>query len=132
MYPADRSHPPVLLPLLRRHRAARRLFSGSVLMLLGVGYLLVQQGLLARHDLWLLGPAALALSGLLRLLLLPGALSAVHAVVRCAIAAYLVLVIEHVGGWTFRDTWPVLLIAVGLVHIGRAVFDRRLREEPNW
>lgn len=117
---------------MRGHRTARRLVSGGVLVMLGIAFLLERQGLLPRHDLWLIGPAALVLSAVARLVLVPTSLSLVHAVVRCAIAAYLVIVIEHLGGWTFRDTWPVLLIAVGVAHIGRGLFARGARGEPNW
>jgi hypothetical protein len=98
----------------------------------GVGYLLRGQGLISTDDLWLIAPLLIALSGVARLVAAPGAISAVRAALRFAVAAYLVVVIEHIGGWTFAATWPVLLIAVGIGMVAHALFIRRRREEPNW
>ena len=112
------------------YRALRRLIIGGALILLGAGTLLKGQGLVGTNDLWLVAPAVIALSGMARLLAWPGIFNAVHAVVHLAIAAYLVVVIEHVGGWTFAATWPVLLIAGGAGMIARALLGRRAPREP--
>ena len=132
MFHYSRPHPYVQVLNLHGHRTLRRVVTGSTLILLGVGYLLKAQGLITGNDLWLIAPFAIALSGAVRLVTSPGVISAMRAVLRLAIAAYLVVVIEHIGGWTFAATWPVLLIALGIGMIGRAVFGRRVREEPNW
>jgi len=114
MFRYSRPHPHV--HILRRHgyRAVRRVVAGAALILLGIGCLLKSQGLISRDELWLL---------------LPGVVSAL---VRCAVAAYLVVVIEHIGGWTLAATWPVLLIAVGTGMVAHAMLGGRMREEPNW
>lgn len=133
MFHHSRPHPFVHVLALRGHRAARRVVTGGFLVLLGIGYLLRGQGLISTADLWLLAPIAIALSGVVRLVLWPGAAGVVQAALRFAVAAYLVVVIEHIGGWTLHSTWPVLLIALGTGQILRAVCGRRrLREEPNW
>jgi hypothetical protein len=132
MFHYSRPHPYVHVLSLRGHRALRRVVVGSALILLGVGYLLKGQGLITGNDLWLIAPALIALSGVVRLVALPGVVSVVRALVRFAVAAYLVVVIEHIGGWTFDATWPVLLIAVGVAQLAHAVYGRRVREEPNW
>lgn len=132
MFHYSRPHPYVHVLSLRGDRALRRVFVGSALILLGVGYLLKGQGLITGNDLWLIAPALIALSGVVRLVTVPGVVSAVRALVRFAIAAYLVVVIEHIGGWTFNATWPVLLIAVGVAQLAHALYGRRVREEPNW
>ncbi len=132
MFHYSRPHPYVHVLTLRGHRTLRRVFAGSALILLGVGYLLRDQGLIAGHDLWLIAPALIALSGVVRLVTVPGIVSVARAFARFAVAAYLVMVIEHIGGWTFNATWPVLLIAVGVAQLAHAVYGRRLREEPNW
>jgi hypothetical protein len=62
--------------------------------------------------------------------MLSGLASGVNALLRFAVAAYLVVVIEHLGGWTFAATWPVLLIALGVAQLARAL--ARGREEPSW
>ena len=128
----SRPYPHVHVLSLRTHRAFRRLFIGCALILLGAGALLRQQGLISGQDLWLVAPALVILSGLLRLVSRPGLATLVGALVRFALAAYLVVVIKHIGGWTFDATWPVVLIGVGVAQLGRALSGRRPREEPNW
>ena len=131
MFDYQRPHPSVHILTLRGHRAARRAVTGGLLVLLGVGYLLRGQGLISTDELWLIAPLLIALSGVVRLLARPGIESLARALLRFAVAAYLVMVIEHVGGWTLAATWPVLLIAAGAAMIGHALFGRR-RQEPNW
>ena len=128
----SRPHPYVHVLRLHGHRTLRRVFAGTALILLGVGYLLRDQGLIAGRDLWLIAPALIALSGVVRLFTVPGIVSVARAFARFAVAAYLVMVIEHIGGWTFNATWPVLLIALGVAQLAHAMYGRRLREEPNW
>ena len=132
MFHHSRPHPFVHVLALRGHRAARRVVVGSLLVLLGIGQLLRGQGLISSADLWLVAPVVVAVSGVVRLALQPGLPGVLQATLRLAVAAYLVVVIEHIGGWTFHATWPVLLIAVGASQILRAMFGRRVREEPNW
>jgi len=127
-----RLHPHVHLIRWRAHRAAQRVIVGLALILLGIGYLLRGQGLISTQDLWLVAPLVIALSGLVRLVGAPGIVNAVRALLRLAVAAYLVVVIEHIGGWTLAATWPVLLIAVGAGQITWALFGRRLLREGNW
>jgi hypothetical protein len=132
MFHYSRPHPYVHVLRLQGFRTLRRVFAGSALILLGIGYLLKNQGLITGDDLWLVAPALVALSGAARLVAWPSLTSLASALVRFAVAAYLVVVIEHVGGWTFAATWPVLLIAVGVSLLIRAVFGHPRREEPNW
>ena len=131
MFDYQRPHPYVYILTLRGHRAVRRAFTGGLLILLGVGYLLRGQGLISTDELWLTAPLVIALSGAVRLMVKPGIESVARALLRFAVAGYLVVVIEHVGGWTLAATWPVLLIAGGASMIGHALFSRR-RQEPNW
>jgi len=132
MFRYSRPHPHVHLLRMRGHRTIRRLFTGVVLILFGAGYLLKNQGLISGNDLWLIAPAAIALSGLARLIAAPGAVNMVRAVLRLAVAAYLFVVIEHIGGWTIAATWPVLLIGVGGSMLGYELLVRRSFKEPNW
>lgn len=132
MFHYSRPHPHVHIMRWEGHRAIRRVVAGSALILFGIGWLLKGQGLIGPDELWLVAPAVIALSGLVRMIVAPGAASLAAGVIRFAIAAYLVVVIEHIGGWTLAATWPVLLIAAGLVMVARAVVGSRLFEEPNW
>ena len=132
MFHYSRPHPHVHVLRLRGHRTLRRLFTGGALVLFGVGYLLKNQGLISSSELWLIVPALLALSGVARLIAAPGAVNMVRAVLRLAVAAYLVIVIEHIGGWTIAATWPVLLIGVGGSMLGYELLVRRSARESTW
>lgn len=132
MFDHQRALPHDHLLRWRHHRAIRRVVTGLALILFGVGWLLKGQGLISREDLWLVAPAVIAIGSLARLAFYRDAGSVVRAVLGLSIAAYLVVVIEHVGGLTFATTWPVLLIAAGLASISRALFGRGAGEEPNW
>jgi len=132
MFHHTRLHPHVHMIRWRAHRAAQRVIVGFGLILLGIGYLLRGQGLISTQDLWLVAPLVIALSGLVRLVAAPGIVNVVRALLRLAVAAYLVVVIEHIGGWTLAATWPVLLIAVGIGQVTWALFGRRLLQERNW
>ncbi|MBW8778301.1 MAG: hypothetical protein JF585_03670 [Burkholderiales bacterium] len=132
MFHYSRPRPYVHVFSLRGHRLIRRLFTGGALVLLGIGFLLKNQGLVGARELWLIAPALIALSGLARLIAAPGAVNAVRALLRLGVAAYLVVVIEHIGGWTFAATWPVLLIVVGGSMLGYEWLVRRHSRERNW
>lgn len=132
MFHHSRPHPFVHVVAWRGHRTLRRAFAGTALILVGVAVLLKDRGLIGANDAWLIAPALIALSGVARLVVAPGAFSAIRALVRLAVAAYLVVVIEHIGGWTFAATWPVLLIAVGALSIAHALLGGRWHKEPNW
>ena len=132
MFRYSRPHPYVHVLRMRGVRTVRRMVWGGALILLGVGYLLRNEGLIDNVDVWLLAPALVALSGLVRLFYEPGLVGLATAALRFAVAAYLVVVIEHIGGWTLATTWPVLLIAAGVGMVGRSLWRRDAAEEPNW
>jgi len=106
------------------HRLHRHLVWGGALIAAGLAALLHGQGLFPARDAWLLVPAVLVWSGAVRLVLEPGARSVLRALARFALAAYLVVVILHVGGLTFQATWPVLLITAGLANVAHALLPR--------
>ena len=132
MFRHSRPHPHVHVIRWQAFRAVRRVTVGAALILAGVATLLRSQGLITPDELWLILPGAVALSGVVRLVARPGVASLIGALVRFAIAAYLVVVIEHIGGWTLAATWPVLLIAVGAGTVAHGLLGHRWHEEPNW
>jgi hypothetical protein len=107
-----------------RHHLRRHLVLGGALVAVGLAWLLEAWGLLGAGGLWLAVPAILAWSGLVRIALDRTALSVVRAFVRFALAAYLVMVIEDVGGLSWSTTWPVLAIAAGIAIVVDALFVR--------
>ena len=124
---------------LHRHRyphafvlRVHRLVVGGALLVFGAAELLVGQGVLTRQELWLALPAVIAWSGAVRLAVRRSLHGVAGALLRFAVAAYLVVVIEHLGGWTLAATWPVLLIAAGIGTIAHALAHRDMPEEPTW
>jgi hypothetical protein len=132
MFRHSRPHPHVHVVRWHAFRAVRRITVGAALILAGVATLLRSQGLITQDELWLILPGAVALSGIVRVVACPSVGSTIGALVRLAIAAYLVVIIEHIGGWTLAATWPVLLIAVGVGTVLHGVLGQRWHEEPNW
>ena len=132
MFRHARLHPHVHIVRWQALRAVRRITFGAALILLGIGSLLRSQGIITQDELWLVLPGAVAVSGVVRLIACPGAASVVGALIRLAIAAYGVVVIEHIGGWTLAATWPVLLIALGTGTVAHGLLGQRWHQEPNW
>jgi hypothetical protein len=109
---------------LRRHHLRSHLTLGGALVAFGLAWLLKGWGLLGEDALWLVAPGVLAWSGLVQLALDRSGYSIVRATIRFALAAYLFLVIEQIGGLTWAATWPVLLIAAGIATVVDALFVR--------
>jgi len=123
----------------RRYRLRKHLGLGGALVAVGLAWLLQAWGMIGAEGLWLAVPAIIAWSGLVRIALDRSALSVVRALVRFALAAYLVVVIEDVGGLSWSTTWPVLAIAAGIAIVADALFARarggdgeRHGEEAAW
>ena len=108
----------------RRYHLRRHLVVGGAFVALGLAWLLQAWGVIGAEGLWLAAPAILAWSGLVRIALDRSALSVVRAVVRFALAAYLVVVIEDIGSLSWSTTWPVLAIAAGIAIVVDALFAR--------
>ncbi len=132
MFRHSRRYPYAYVLHMRGRHVVRRTVWGGALIVLGIGYLLRNFGLIENVDLWLAVPALVAVSGVVRLFIEPGLMGLASALMRFAVAAYLVVVIEQIGGWTFLTTWPVLLIAAGVGMVARSLCRRDVAEEPNW
>jgi hypothetical protein len=123
----------------RRYHLRKHLVVGGALIAVGVAWLLQAWGVIGTEGLWLAAPAILAWSGLVRIAQDRSALSVVRALVRFALAAYLVVVIEDIGGLSWSTTWPVLAIGAGIALVVDALFargrsgdDRQRGEETAW
>jgi hypothetical protein len=104
---------------------------GGGLIAFGLAWLLQGWGVIGEEGLWLTVPAVLAGSAAVRLALNRSAPSVVRSLVRFALAAYLFVVIEQVGGLTWATTWPVLAIGAGAATVADALFARAgLRTTP--
>jgi hypothetical protein len=112
----------------RRHgqrRLAHDLTWGGALIVIGAFWWSQGNGWFASQGAWLLAPALIAWSGLVSIVVERSGWDVASGVTRIAVAAYLYIVVAHVGGLDFDDTWPLALIALGAVTLARGLFDRK-------
>lgn len=110
-----------------RHELAHRIAWGGGLIAVGVLWLLHEgePGILgSAMDVFLIGPLLMAWSGLVTIVVERSPRAVVSGLTRLAIAAWLYVVFHQIGGWTFQNTWPVMLIVVGACTLAKALFDR--------
>ncbi|MFZ6722455.1 LiaF transmembrane domain-containing protein [Undibacterium sp. Ji49W] len=91
-------------------------FFGLTLIVAGCVFLMDHMDMLNAMDYWFLLPAMIAVSGLVDIIS-PG--KPQHIAKGCfnlVFAFWLYVSIEHMWGWSFRTSWPLLLIAFGLQH----------------
>ncbi len=105
----------------RAHRRYRRVAWGVALVAVGLAWLLKGADGFSARELWLLLPATLAWSGVVKIAVERHAAAVIDGLLRIAIAAYLYVVFEHVQGWTFTGTWPVVVMAVGVAAVARGL-----------
>jgi peptidoglycan/LPS O-acetylase OafA/YrhL len=114
--------------LMRCHRGnpRRHLLWGFALVALGTIFLMdrlawldLPQYLGPQTRWWHFLPLLLALGGVIRLLTAHSARQVVKGLSRIGVGVWLCACLEQLGGLTFANSWPVLLVAVGaqmLVH----------------
>jgi hypothetical protein len=102
-----------------------------------IGILLIAAGgalLLEHNDIngiwqfwtfWHWWPLFIALFGLLKIAFGQGWNDTIRGISQILFAAWLYLCIEHLWGWSFTTTWPVVLIIGGASMILRATINAR-------
>ncbi len=117
-----------------QHQARRRTGWGIALVLVGVAFLADRWGwidLVAMapdwlkepfepHFWWRLWPALLVLAGLIRMLSATRVEHVFRGLAEAAIGAWILACVAHLWGLSFSNSWPLLVIGVGL----RLVFGR--------
>ena len=100
--------------------------------LIGVGALALHQGGIVKADLPLLIAALLAWSGAVRIAVVRDAWALIDGLALIAAAAYVWAVSQQLVGWSWRESWPWLVIAGGAVMLARGLVERGLRKgEPS-
>ncbi|MFZ6658385.1 LiaF transmembrane domain-containing protein [Undibacterium sp. TJN19] len=92
-------------------------FFGLALIVAGSVFLMDHLGLLNAIDYWFLLPALIALSGLVDIISPRKPKHIAKGCFNMVIAFWLYVSIEHLWGWNFYTSWPLLLIAFGIQHI---------------
>lgn len=100
---------------LPHYHLARAIAWGGILIAVGVAWLMRDGSPEYVLGLWRVGvPALIAWNGVVRALVMRSPLAIVSGVQQVAIAAWLYAVFNERWGWTFQNSWPVVLIAVGV------------------
>jgi len=113
---------------LHRHSPASGMVIGSIIVLVGLGLLLDNMGLFSFHDIWRYWPVFLIIYGVSRVLDGRSPSAYVWGGAVALIGAFLLLDNLDVIQFNFAYIWPLIIIAVGLSMLVRALDRKRLVE----
>jgi hypothetical protein len=111
--------------------ARRRWFSGLALIALGAVLLADRMGMLESQLLWHFWPALIAIFGLGRMVGATRADEVVRGLMTVLLALWAYACLEHLWDWSFRSTWPLILIGFGLSRILEGLTWRQNRAAAN-
>lgn len=98
---------------------------GIALIAAGSLFLLDRFGIVPLGEPWHIWPAVIAIFGLARIVFPRGARDVLKGAFLIAIAGWLYACIEHLWGWTFATTWPIILIALGAKALASGIIGSR-------
>jgi len=104
------------------YRANKRVLFGVVLICIGSIFLLERLGYIPSHLAGHYWPIVLCAFGLNRLLFSQYTYRKIKGFIEIFLAFWIFACLEHLWGWTFSLTWPMILIALGLCYIGSYLF----------
>jgi len=112
----------------------RHWVTGLILIGVGSAFLMERLGYIESFTLRQYWPGIIALVGAGQLLAARDAAQAVKGLFLIFLAGWLYASIQHLWGLSFQNSWPMVLIAVGLTHIASglsAKFDKRIEESQS-
>ncbi|MFZ6870532.1 LiaF transmembrane domain-containing protein [Undibacterium sp. Di27W] len=105
------------------------LFFGLALIVAGSVFLMDHMELIHALDYWFLLPAMIAIGGLVDIISPDKPEHIAKGCFSLVLALWLYISIEQLWGWTFHNSWPLLLIAFGIRHlIGGLLASRNTQE----
>ena len=113
-------------PESSQYKIRKNLITGLTLIFIGVVFLLDRLGLLDVRQIWLLNlhqswwhlwPLFIALLGINKMVSAEESAQFIRGCFQVILAFWLYTSLEHLWGWSFSNSWPVLLIGFGLSHI---------------
>jgi len=112
-------------PQRRRRRELRRtLFWGLTLISAGAILFAAHNGVVDEDRLWRFWPALFALHGALTIAFATQLSHVLGGLFSIALGFWIYACLEHLWGWTFVATWPMVLIAAGAVMLVRGLLHR--------
>lgn len=111
-------------PHARRRELRRTLFWGLGLILVGGAFLAERYGFVDEDQVLHFWPALIALHGALMIAFATHLSQALEGVFSIVVAFWVYACLEHLWGWTFLATWPIVLISAGAVMLLRGLLQR--------
>jgi len=111
-----------------RHSGGSGIVIGAIIVLVGLGLLLDNMGIVQFHDLWRYWPVFLIVYGVSRILSCQALSSLVWGGAVALIGAFLLLDKLDIVQFNFDYVWPLLIIAFGLVMLVKALDRKRYLE----
>ncbi len=107
------------------YRAQKKILLGLILIVMGILFILVRTGSIEAQSISHYWPLLLTLLGVQQLIFSQHIQRKWNGVFRIILSLWLFACLEHVWGWTFSVTWPMILIAFGLCKIGCALTAKK-------
>ncbi|MFZ6861487.1 LiaF transmembrane domain-containing protein [Undibacterium sp. Ji67W] len=102
---------------------AKNLIFGIALVGAGALFLINGWDFISYKNWWIYIPALIALSGLIDILVSRTAKHVAKGCFNIILAFWIYASMEHLWGWTFGTSWPIILIAVGVQSIIRGLLS---------
>lgn len=96
------------------HRARKRLVLGLILIIAGSVFLADRLAIIDTGLVWRFWPVAIGLVGLARIVSARKLTHVVRGAFTILVAFWVYACIEHLFGWTFRTSWPIIVISYGV------------------
>ena len=97
-----------------QYKIRKNLITGLSLIFIGGLFLLDRMDVLDVRHFWHLWPVFIALIGINKMVCAERNSQFVHGAFQVVLAFWLYASLEHLWGWSFRTSWPLLLIGFGL------------------
>jgi len=107
------------------YHSNKRLLFGFGLILIGCLFLLERSGYIESRDINHYWALLICVIGLNKVLFSQYSDRKLKGVFQVFLGFWIFACLEHLWGWTFAVTWPMILIAVGLCYIGSFVFKNK-------
>jgi len=96
---------------------SNNLMIGLAMIVIGGLFLLDRMNMINALEWWYVAPAMIAIAGVINLFSRENPEERANGLFQIILAFWLFASAEHLWGWTFRTSWPVLIIGVGLRHL---------------
>ena len=102
-------------------RGFRQVTTGVLLIAAGVLLFMVQQGMIEIKSIWLYWPVALMVVGLMKMVAPRAERDLAGGTLEVVAGSWFLACNLHWFGFTYRQTWPLIFVAIGLSQVIKAL-----------